>query len=38
MLTCGAAHNVVRWIAPLNVSGDEIEEGLAIFGRVLEAA
>jgi 4-aminobutyrate aminotransferase len=35
VLTCGAAHNVVRWIAPLNASADEVEEGLAIFGRVM---
>jgi 4-aminobutyrate aminotransferase len=37
LLTCGAAHNVVRWIPPLNVTADEIDEGLAIFGRVLES-
>jgi 4-aminobutyrate aminotransferase len=35
VLTCGPAHNVVRWLAPLNVSAAEIDEGLAIFGRVL---
>jgi 4-aminobutyrate aminotransferase len=37
VLTCGPAHNVVRWVAPLNVTADEIDEGLAIFGRVLQA-
>lgn len=37
ILTCGPAHNVVRWVAPLNVTADEIDEGLAIFARVLEA-
>ena len=37
LLTCGAAHNVVRWIAPLNVTADEIEEGLTVFDRVVAA-
>jgi 4-aminobutyrate aminotransferase len=37
ILTCGPAHNVVRWVAPLNATADEIDEGLGIFGRVLEA-
>ncbi|HEY7599794.1 MAG TPA: aminotransferase class III-fold pyridoxal phosphate-dependent enzyme, partial [Candidatus Limnocylindrales bacterium] len=37
VLTCGAAHNVVRWVPPLNVTAAEVDEGLAIFGRVLEA-
>jgi 4-aminobutyrate aminotransferase len=37
LLTCGAEHNVVRWLAPLNVTDDEIDEGLSIFGRVLAA-
>jgi 4-aminobutyrate aminotransferase len=38
LLTCGASHNVVRWLAPLNVSEAEIDEGLRIFGEVLAAA
>ena len=33
MLTCGAAHNIVRWVAPLNVSAAEIDEGLAHIER-----
>ena len=37
VLTCGAAHNIVRWIAPLNVTADEIDEGLSIFRGVLES-
>ena len=37
LLTCGQAHNTVRWLAPLNVTGAEIDEGLEIFGRVLAA-
>ena len=35
LLTCGPAHNVVRWIAPLDVTPDEIDEGLAIFRKAL---
>ncbi len=35
LLTCGPAHNVVRWIAPLDVTADEIDEGLAIFRSAL---
>jgi 4-aminobutyrate aminotransferase len=37
LLTCGPAHNVVRWIAPLNATADEVDEGLEIFGGVLSA-
>jgi 4-aminobutyrate aminotransferase len=37
LLTCGQAHNTVRWLAPLNVSAAEIDEGLEVFGRVLAA-
>jgi 4-aminobutyrate aminotransferase len=35
VLTCGPQHNVVRWIPPLDVTADEIDEGLRIFGDVL---
>ncbi len=35
VLSCGLDHNVIRWIAPLNVTSSEIEEGLAIFRHVL---
>ena len=35
LLTCGPAHNVVRWIAPLDVTSDEVDEALAIFRRAL---
>jgi 4-aminobutyrate aminotransferase len=38
LLTCGVAHNVVRWLAPLNVTEAEIDEGLAVFGDVLAAS
>ncbi len=37
VLTCGVAHNVIRWIPPLDVTSEEIAEALAIFGRVLAA-
>ena len=37
LLTCGPAHNIVRWLAPLDVTADEIDEGLGIFERVLAA-
>jgi 4-aminobutyrate aminotransferase len=37
LLTCGAAHNIVRWLAPLDVTAAEIDEGLGIFERVLAA-
>ncbi|MBA3778337.1 MAG: aspartate aminotransferase family protein [Chloroflexi bacterium] len=36
LLTCGTGHQVVRWIPPLNVAADEIDEGLGIFQRALE--
>ena len=35
VLSCGAAHNVVRFIPPIDVSGPEIDEALATFDRVL---
>ena len=37
LLTCGPAHNIVRWLAPLDVTAAEIDEGLGIFERVLAA-
>ena len=35
LLTCGPEHNIVRWLAPLDVSEAEIDEGLAIFSTAL---
>jgi 4-aminobutyrate aminotransferase len=35
VLSCGLAHQVVRWIPPLDVSGAEILEGLEIFANAL---
>jgi 4-aminobutyrate aminotransferase len=37
LLSCGVQHNVIRWIAPLDVTSEEIAEALAIFGRALAA-
>jgi 4-aminobutyrate aminotransferase len=37
IISCGVEHNVVRWIAPLDVSSEEIDEALGIFSRVLGA-
>ncbi|HEX6292570.1 MAG TPA: aminotransferase class III-fold pyridoxal phosphate-dependent enzyme [Herpetosiphonaceae bacterium] len=36
LLTCGAYGQVVRWIPPLIVSDEQIDEALRIFGRALE--
>ncbi len=35
VLSCGPAHQVVRWIPPLDVSGAEIAEALEVFGEAL---
>jgi 4-aminobutyrate aminotransferase len=35
LLTCGPAHNIVRWLAPLDVTAAEIDEGLAMFEEVV---
>lgn len=37
LLTCGPAHNIIRWIPPLNVTSAEIQEGIAIFRGALAA-
>ena len=37
VISCGVEHNVIRWIAPLNVTSDEIDEALGIFRRVLRS-
>ncbi len=36
LLTCGTRKNVLRWIPPLVVSSEEIQEGLAVFRDILE--
>jgi 4-aminobutyrate aminotransferase-like enzyme len=35
LITCGVDHNVIRWIPPIDVNAEEIEEALTIFRRVL---
>jgi 4-aminobutyrate aminotransferase len=35
LLSCGLAHQVVRWIPPIDVSSAEINEGVEIFGEAL---
>jgi 4-aminobutyrate aminotransferase len=35
LISCGVEHNVIRWIAPLNVASEEIGEAVRIFRRVL---
>lgn len=36
LLSCGIAHQVVRWIPPVNVTVPEIEEALRIFEGALQ--
>jgi 4-aminobutyrate aminotransferase len=35
ILTSGSGHEVVRWLPPLDVTADEVDEGLAIFEAAL---
>jgi 4-aminobutyrate aminotransferase len=35
VLTCGIEHQVVRWIAPLDVTAAEISEGIEIFAEAV---
>jgi 4-aminobutyrate aminotransferase-like enzyme len=37
LLTCGPYANVIRWIPPLVVSGEQIDAALAIFEKALSA-
>ncbi len=38
LLSCGTYDNTVRWIPPLNVTSEQINEGLAVFSEALKAA
>jgi 4-aminobutyrate aminotransferase/(S)-3-amino-2-methylpropionate transaminase len=38
LLTCGIEHDTVRWIAPIDVTADEIDEALGIFAEALATA
>ena len=37
LLTCGTYDNVIRWIPPLNVTSEQINDGLKIFEGALKA-
>jgi 4-aminobutyrate aminotransferase len=36
LLSCGTYDNTLRWIPPLNVTSEQINEGLQIFGQALQ--
>jgi 4-aminobutyrate aminotransferase len=36
LLSCGTYDNVLRWIPPLNVTSQQINDGLQIFGEALK--
>ncbi|HMB22727.1 MAG TPA: aminotransferase class III-fold pyridoxal phosphate-dependent enzyme, partial [Anaerolineales bacterium] len=38
LLSCGTYDNTVRWIPPLNVTAEQINDGLNIFGEALKDA
>jgi 4-aminobutyrate aminotransferase len=38
LLTCGIAHQVVRWIPPLDVSSEELGEAVGIFEQAVREA
>ncbi len=38
LLSCGTYDNILRWIPPLNVTTQQINDGLKIFGEALKTA
>lgn len=36
LLSCGTYDNTVRWIPPLNVTSEQVNDGLKIFGEALK--
>ena len=36
LLSCGTYDNTLRWIPPLNVTAEQINDGLKIFGNALK--
>ncbi|MBM3125133.1 MAG: aminotransferase class III-fold pyridoxal phosphate-dependent enzyme, partial [Chloroflexi bacterium] len=36
LLSCGTYDNTLRWIPPLNVTPEQINDGLRIFAQVLK--
>jgi 4-aminobutyrate aminotransferase len=37
LLSCGTYDNILRWIPPLNVTSEQINDGLKVFGESLKA-
>ena len=37
LLTCGTYDNIIRWIPPLVVTPEQIDEALTIFAAALDA-
>lgn len=37
LLSCGTYDNIIRWIPPLNVTSQQINEGLQVFAEALKA-
>ena len=37
LLTCGTYDNTIRWIPPLNVTAEQINDGLRVFAEALKA-
>jgi len=37
LLSCGTYDNIIRWIPPLNVTSQQINDGLKIFGDALKS-
>jgi 4-aminobutyrate aminotransferase len=37
LLTCGTYDNTIRWIPPLNVTSEQINDGLRLFADALRA-
>lgn len=35
LLTCGTYDNTIRWIPPINVSSEQINDALQVFGEAL---
>ncbi len=37
LLTCGTYDNTIRWVPPLNITAEQIQQGLSIFEEALKA-
>jgi 4-aminobutyrate aminotransferase len=38
LLSCGTYDNTIRWIPPLNVTADQVNQGLEVFAQALNSA